>query len=201
MSFIDDLQGVDFKRIGSETLPIKVFFIACLCVAVGALMYYFLIMPQIEELDAVAQSEQSLRNDFVEKQKKASKLEPYKQQLAEMDQTFGSMLKNLPDKTEVDSLLIEISRAGSSNNLKIDRFQPMGERPKEFYAEYPIDMHLNGSYSELTGFVSSIAALQRIVTLHEVDIKPASGNKDAAADKGKINITLVAKTYRYITNE
>lgn len=195
---LEDIQNIDFKQLGSESLAIRIFLVVMLCAAVCAGFYFGLIKGQIETLKASEAKELTLKASFEAKQKKAAKLEPYKQQLAEMKKTFGSMLKSLPDKTEVESLLVEISRAGSSNNLKIEKFRPTGEIKREFYAEYPIDMTLKGSYGELTGFVSSVAALQRIVTLHEVDIKPSEKSKDGEVNED-IDVTLVAKTYRYLS--
>lgn len=190
------LEPDNLKRIGSLPIAFRAGVIAIACIVVLAGGYYFVVSKKQEALESVQSQEQSLRAEFDRKQRKASNLQAYEEQLEEMKKTFGSMLKSLPDKTEVDNLLVEVSRAGSANNLKINQFKPTGEQSKEFYAEYPITMRLAGSYAELTGFISSIAAMQRIVTLHNITITP-EGN-DASR---LLNIELTAKTYRYLSDE
>lgn len=196
MTFEDlqNLQPEDLKKIGTAPLPVKLIAIAIICAVVAAGGYFLLIKNQIETRNRAVAQEATLKQEFEQKQRKASNLEAYEKQLAEMKQTFGSMLKSLPDKAEVESLLVEISRAGSANNLKINKFSPTGEQPKEFYAEYPISMAIEGTYGELTGFISSVAALQRIVTLHDIQIDPVR-------DSENISVTMTAKTYRYLSDE
>jgi type IV pilus assembly protein PilO len=193
----DDLQNIqpeDIKKIGGAPLPVKLLVIAIIFVVVIVLGYLVVIEDQVNQIKRAEQKEVSLKQEFEKKQRKASNLSAYEDQLKEMEATFGSMLKSLPDKAEVESLLVEISRAGSANNLKINVFSPQGEEAKEFYAEYPIKMAVEGSYGELTGFVSSVAALQRIVTIHDVVIEPL-------VDSGDANIEFTAKTYRYLSDE
>lgn len=191
---LQNIQPEDLKKIGAAPLPIKIGAIVIICVIVSALSYNFLVKKSISTLETTKNKEITLKQDFEAKQRKASNLEAYENQLKEMEATFGSMLKSLPDKAEVESLLVEISRAGSANNLKINKFNPTTESPKEFYAEYPITMELEGTYGEFTGFISSVASLQRIVTLHNVQITPIN-------DSENINISLTAKTYRYISDD
>lgn len=191
---LQNLQPEDIKKIGSAPLPVKLGAIALVFILVLVLSYFGVIEGQSKNLKTSEQEELSLKSEFEKKQKKASNLSAYETQLEEMERTFGSMLKSLPDKAEVESLLVEISRAGSANNLKINVFSPRGEEPREFYAEYPINMTVEGSYGELTGFVSDVAALQRIVTLHDVKIEPLEGGGDA-------RVEFVAKTYRYLSDE
>lgn len=191
---LQNLQPEDLKKIGTAPLPVKLIAIAVICSVVAAAGYFFLIKTQIEARNTAASQESTLKQEFERKQRKASNLKAYEDQLTEMKETFGSMLKSLPDKAEVESLLVEISRAGSANNLKISKFSPTGEQPKEFYAEYPISMAIEGTYGELTGFISSVAALQRIVTLHDIQITPIQ-------DSENISVTMTAKTYRYLSDE
>ncbi len=196
---MEELQALledpeNLKKIGSAPLPVRIGAIVLICILVAVLGYVFLIKDKIAERDTAVRQEATLKQEFESKQKKASNLNAYEVQLEEMKRTFGSMLKSLPDKAEVESLLVEISRAGSANNLKINQFQPTGERPKEFYAEYPISMAVEGTYGELTGFVSSVASLQRIVTLHNIDIQPQQ-------DSDEVMVNLTAKTYRYLSDE
>lgn len=192
----DYLEPDNLKKIGSlpKAFQAGVIVVVCALVLLGG--YYFVISKKQEELEKTQQSEQALRDEFEQKQRKASNLKAYEEQLEEMKKTFGSMLKSLPDKTEVDNLLVEVSRAGSSNNLRINQFKPTGEQSKEFYAEYPITMRLAGSYTELTGFISSIAAMQRIVTLHNINIEP-----EGEENSSLLNVELTAKTYRYLSDE
>jgi type IV pilus assembly protein PilO len=196
MTFEDlqNLQPEDLKKIGAAPVPVKLLAVAIVCVVVAVLGYFVLVVDHVEKLKTTQQKEVTLKQEFERKQSKASNLTAYEDQLKEMEVTFGSMLKSLPDKAEVESLLVEISRAGSANNLKINIFSPTGESPKEFYAEYPIKMNVEGSYGELTGFVSNVSALQRIVTLHDIKIEPLTDSDDAS-------VTFTAKTYRYISNE
>jgi type IV pilus assembly protein PilO len=196
MTFEDlqNLQPEDLKKIGAAPVPVKLLAVAIICVVVAVLGYFVLVVDHVEKLKTTQQKEVTLKQEFERKQSKASNLTAYEDQLKEMEVTFGSMLKSLPDKAEVESLLVEISRAGSANNLKINIFSPAGESPKEFYAEYPIKMNVEGSYGELTGFVSNVSALQRIVTLHDIRIEPLTDSDDAS-------VTFTAKTYRYISNE
>lgn len=191
---LQNIQPEDIKKIGGAPLPVKLLAIAVICVVVIVLGYLGIVEEQVKKLERAEQEELSLKKEFEKKQRKSSNLVAYENQLKEMEVTFGSMLKSLPDKAEVESLLVEISRAGSANNLKINIFSPAGEEPKEFYAEYPIKMSVEGSYGELTGFVSNVASLQRIVTLHDVKIEPIEGGGDA-------NIEFTAKTYRYLSDE
>lgn len=191
---INNLQPEDIKKIGSAPLPVRLAVIVLLAIVVAVGGYFLLIKDKVESWEKAEAEEIGLKQQFEAKQKKASNLEAYEAQMEEMKKTFGSMLKSLPDQAEVENLLVEISRAGSANNLKINKFSPAGERPKEFYAEYPINMELFGTYEELTGFVSDIASLQRIVTLHDFNIKPTK-------DGSKINVKLNARTYRYLSDE
>lgn len=194
---LQNFQLEDLNKIGSAPLVVRIVAVVVICAAVAGLGFYFLINPKITDLENTARKETQLRTEFEQKQRKASNLEAYEEQLEEMKKTFGSMLKSLPDKAEVESLLVEISRAGSANNLKINQFKPTGEVPKEFYAEFPINMRLVGSYGELTGFISSIAALQRIVTLHNIEVSPL----DSENNLSELDVKLTAKTYRYLTDE
>jgi type IV pilus assembly protein PilO len=141
--------------------------------------------------------EQDLRSQFENKQQRAANLEAYKGQLSEMERSFGTMLRQLPGKTEVPNLLVDISQTGLAAGLQEKLFQPGSEKGNGFYAELPIKIKLVGSYHEFGAFVSGIAALPRIVTLHDIQIAPTAG------DKGYDNLTMdvTAKTYRYIEDE
>jgi type IV pilus assembly protein PilO len=151
---------------------------------------------QRQELQRRQDEEQKLRQEFREKHAKAVNLELYKQQLKDIERSFGALLRQLPGKTEVPSLLVDISQTGLAAGLQEKLFQPEAEQKKDFYAELPIKIRLTGSYHQFGEFVSGIAALPRIVTLHDIDIK--SDNKDAY---DQLSLELTAKTYRYMDED
>ncbi|GAB6041180.1 type IV pilus inner membrane component PilO [Endothiovibrio diazotrophicus] len=151
--------------------------------------YYFDTMDQQEALAGLEKKEDELRTDFEVKQRKAANLEKLRAQLKEMEESFGSMLRQLPEKTEVENLLDDISHTGLASGLEFTLFKPAGEVRKEFYAELPISLNVNGNYHEFGAFASGVAALPRIVTLHNINI----------SGKGsELNMSATAKTYRYL---
>lgn len=166
--------------------------------AAGLFSYLIAIRDQGPELENVRAEEKNLLLRLESKARKAANLQPYTLQLKEMQQTFGSMLRQLPDKTEVPTLLVDISQTGIASGLEEKLFQPGTEMKKEFYAELPIKIRLTGSYHAIGNFVSGIAALPRIVTLHDFQIIPIA-NKSATADQ--LQLDLIAKTYRYLDEE
>lgn len=166
-------------------------------VATIALTYFLAWKPKKPELDTARAEEQTLLSTLETKARKAANLDAYKAQLAEMEQSFGAMLRKLPNKTEVPNLLTDISQQGSGAGLEQRLFQPSAQVNKDFYAELPIKMRLTGSYHAIGAFVSGIAALPRIVTLHDVEIAPSS--KDKGLDQLQLDVT--AKTYRYLDDE
>jgi type IV pilus assembly protein PilO len=197
--FIQQLRGLDFNDIGRWPWIFHVFFIALFwAVVVSGAGYYFLIhKPQMPVLEKAEAEEQELRASFEEKQRKAANFDAYKQQLAEIERSFGTMLRQLPGKTEIPNLLVDISQTGLGAGLQEELFQPMDEIRKDFYAEKPIKIRLKGAYHEFGRFVSDIAALPRIVTLHDIEIGPAG--KDSGPDELALNVT--AKTYRYLDED
>jgi type IV pilus assembly protein PilO len=154
--------------------------------------------PLDPELTSVQAEEQNLLSELETKARKAANLKIYTEQLKQMQDTFGSMLRQLPDKTEVPSLLVDISQTGIGAGLQEKLFQPGTEEKKEFYAELPIRIRLTGSYHAIGNFVSGIAALPRIVTMHDFHIAPTAG-KGSSSDQ--LQIDLTAKTYRYLDDE
>jgi type IV pilus assembly protein PilO len=163
--------------------------------AVG-LTYGWVWQSKNPELDAAQSQEQSLRTEFHDKHAKAVNLDVYKQQLKDIERSFGALLRQLPGKTEVPNLLVDISQTGLAAGLGEKLFQPAPEQKKDFYAELPIKIRLTGGYHQLAQFVSGIAALPRIVTLHDIEITPE--NKD---NYDQLNLDLTAKTYRYLDEE
>jgi type IV pilus assembly protein PilO len=147
-------------------------------------------------LRAAERQEVDLRAQFEDRQRKAANFDAYRAQLAEIERDFGAMLRQLPGKTEVPSLLVDISQTGLGAGLEEQTFTPMGEIQKDFYAELPIKLRYTGSYHELGNFVSGIAALPRIVTLHDISIKPVN-----ASSTDDLVLDVTAKTYRYLDEE
>jgi len=153
--------------------------------------YYLDIEEQYTDLARVEQTEQDLRQDFEIKQAKAANLDAYRAQLAEMEESFGAMLRQLPNRTEVADLLVDVSQTGLAAGLEFELFQPQGEVPKDFYAELPIKIRVVGDYHEFGEFVSGLASLPRIVTIHDVQIKPRKTGTDLIME-------ATARTYRYL---
>jgi type IV pilus assembly protein PilO len=189
------LSELDFNESGEWPVIIKMVAILLLCLLVWGGGYYFIIKDKQAELLGLEQKEQQLRNEFEAKTAKAINLEAYKEQMVEMKIAFASMLKQLPRKSEVADLLIDISRTGLINGLQFELFKPEGERPVDFYAELPISMKVTGTYHQFGDFVSGIAALPRIVTLHNLTMAPLGKNS------GKMSLAITAKTYRYFDQE
>lgn len=190
---LNELDVNDIKRIGTAPAIVKVILIVFLCIVVAVAGYFLVTTPKLEELKKVENEENNLRITFDEKAAKAANLEAYKQQLDEMRQSFGALLRQLPNKTEIETLLTDISQTGISSGLEIELFKPEGLVPKDFYAEYPIKLKVTGRYHQFAQFVSGVAALPRIVTLQNIEIKPAG--KDSGV---KLSMELTAVTYQYL---
>ncbi len=190
---LDELDIDDLKKIGSAPLAVKIAIIVALCAALAAAGYFLDTTKQKIELEKHIAEEQQLRQVFSAKQAKAANLEAYKQQLDEMRTSFGALLRQLPNETEIETLLTDISQTGISAGLEIDYFKPEGLRPKEFYSEYPIKLKVTGRYHEFAEFISGVAALPRIVTVKDILIKPTD-------PKGgiKLSMELTAITYQYL---
>lgn len=192
---LSDLNNLDFNNLGSWPLPIKLVVVLLLVAAIGGAGYYFDTQHMIAELKKTEARETELRNTFEQKWNKVANLDAFRAQLEEMNKSFGAMLRQLPDKTEVADLLVDISQTGLANGLEFQLFKPGGENRKGFYAELPIQLQVTGTYHQFGAFVSGIAALPRIVTMHDMTIKPQGGGGGGAA---MLSMTAVAKTYRYL---
>ncbi len=197
------LNELDFNDVGSWPLPVKIGAIALVGLALLFAGYWFDTKQQLADLDVAKTREVELKTDFETKAHKAINLDLYKQQMAEMERSFGAMLRQLPSQTEVAELLADISQTGLANGLEFDLFKPKDEIPAEFYAELPIQVKVTGVYHEFGAFVSAVAALPRIVTLHDISISPAQAKEikgsDLKSDKGVVLVMeATAKTYRYI---
>lgn len=200
------LNELDFNDVGSWPLPVKIGAIALVGLALLFAGYWFDTKQQLANLDVAKTREAELKTDFEAKAHKAINLDLYKQQMAEMERSFGAMLRQLPSQTEVAELLADISQTGLANGLEFDLFKPKDEIPAEFYAELPIQVKVTGVYHEFGAFVSAVAALPRIVTLHDISISPAQAKEikgsDMKSDKGVVLVMeATAKTYRYIEEQ
>jgi type IV pilus assembly protein PilO len=196
MSVLDQIRELDTNDPGRWPLPFRLGAIGLIFVVAVVLLAYLLAWkPKKPELDAARAEETKLLTTLEQKAKKAANLDAYKAQLAEMEQSFGAMLRKLPNKTEVPNLLTDISQQGTAAGLDQKLFQPSAQNIKDFYAELPIKMRLTGSFHSIGAFVSGIAALPRIVTLHDVEITQKAKNSD------ELELNVTAKTYRYLDEE
>jgi len=200
MSVMDELNNLDFNNIGNASNPIKFGFLAIVFIAIIAAGIYFDTQKQLDDLKKVERKETELKSEFTVKADQAAKLELYKDQLAEMQASFQAILRQLPEKTDVESLLVDVSQTGLANGLEIKKFKPSNEEKKGFYAELPISLEVSGKYHDLASFISGVAALPRIVTMHELKLE----RKEPKADEppsDKLKMTAVAKTYRYLKED
>jgi type IV pilus assembly protein PilO len=193
---LKNLDVQDLRRIGTAPKPVQLFVIALLAAAIVGGIGWFVIKPQLTTLEQAERTEQELKEEFREKQSRAANLEAYKEQLANMEESFGAMLRQLPGKTDMESLLVDLSQTSVAAGLEVKYFEPGNERKREFYAEYPIKLRVAGTYHEFGKFVSGLAALPRIVTLHDIAIEPNGEQKKGSTTA--LSMTLQAKTYRYL---
>ena len=190
-----DLNNLDINNIGSWPVAIKGVLIAVVSVGVLALGYFVDIQAQQQNLEQITHQEKSLKQDFEAKQARAANLDAYKAQMVEMENSFGAMIRQLPSKTEVEDLLVDISQTGLASGIEFQLFKPLSEKHIEFYAELPITLKMTGTYHQFGEFVSGIAALPRIVTLENISIVGGKGKK---GEKGNLTMKATAKTYRYL---
>jgi type IV pilus assembly protein PilO len=200
MSLIQELRSLDPRDPGRWPFAVRALSIAiCFVIVAAALIYFFVWQDRMPQLQQVEDQEQQLRNEYRTKHAKAVNLNVYKQQLADIEKSFGALLRQLPSKTEVPNLLVDISQTGLAAALQEKLFQPEPEVKKDFYAELPIKITLTGSYHQFGAFVSGIAALPRIVTLHDITITPV--DKTGSGGFDKLQLDLTAKTYRYLDDD
>lgn len=193
-----DINDLDFKTAGSWPGPVKA--ICCLLVAVVVLVltYYLVIEDMQVELENVASQEQTLKDQYKVKAERVANLDEYKEQMVEMEQTFGALLQQLPSDTEVPGLLEDISAVGEQAGLEIESIVLRPEAVREFYTELPIQIGVQGSYHDLAAFVSGVAGLPRIVTLHDFSIsKSKAPGASPGAGVERLRMDITAKTYRY----
>ena len=197
MNLVEELQSLDVNDVGRWPFAFRAGVIAiAFALVVGLGIYWFIVKDKAPQLDRVQEEEQELRVTFENKQRKAANYDAYKAQLAQIEQSFGTMLRQLPGKTEIPSLIVDISQTGLAAGLQEKLFIPQGEIPKDFYAEKPIKIRLTGGYHEIGNFVSGIAALPRIVTLHNINI-----TQEDTTVFDNLSIEVTAQTYRYLDEE
>ena len=201
MSFFSDIQNLDRNNVGGWPQSIKIFFTVLLFGFVLLFGWYFFVSDQQDSLTTLANKENQLKQDFSAKQAKSVNLEALQQQLDEMQDMLRQLLRQLPSKTEMPELLIDISQTAQSAVLESDLFQPGPETPKDFYAEKPITLRFTGTYHQFGTFISGVASLPRVVilTLHDVSLTPKSSGKDGSSDQLVLQGTV--KTYRYLDDE
>lgn len=184
----------DLQSLGNAPAAVKAIVVALLLALVIGAGYYFHTSKQMESLKGVEAEEEQLKRTFENKAKKSANLEIYKEQLEEMKVEFGTMLRQLPSQTEIPAVILDVSQTGLASGLKILLFKPQGEVDKGFYAEKPIQIQVSGDYHQMARFSSGIAALPRIVTLHNIKLKPAD-------KEGILIMDVTAKTYRYLADD
>ena len=193
---LDDFNNIDFKNAGSLPAPVKAVLLAAIFLIILVLGYYFLWTDAFSSLDTAKSKEQELRTVFLEKQAQAVNLEGYRQQMVDIEKTFGALLKQLPDKSQMDGLLTDINQAGLGRGLEFELFKPGQESQAEFYAEMPIAIKVLGTYHDLGAFATDISKLSRIVTLNDITVsaaKEVKSNTEAA-----LVMEATAKTFRYL---
>lgn len=197
MSFIDELQSLDVNDVGRWPFAFRSAVIAIVFAGViGLGIYFTIIKDKRPQLQRAADTEIELKTAFENKQTKAANYDKYKEQLSQIEQSFGTMLRQLPGETEIPSLIVDISQTGLAAGLQEKLFIPQAEIPKDFYAEKPIKIRLTGSYHEIGNFVSGIAALPRIVTLHDINI-----TLENAESFDNLSMEVTAQTYRYLDED
>ena len=196
-NFLEELQNLDANDIGRWPFAFRAGVIGIVfTVVVGLGIYWIIIEDKAPALERAQEEEVTLRQVFENKQRKAANYDAYRAQLAQIEQSFGTMLRQLPGETEIPSLIVDISQTGLAAGLQEKLFQPQPEIPRDFYAEKPITISLSGGYHEIANFVSGVAALPRIVTLHDINITP-----DSPDNFDSLTLQVTAKTYRYIEEE
>ncbi len=197
MNIVEELQSLDINDVGRWPLGFRAALIVLVfSVVTGLGIYWTIVQDKAPQLSRAQEDEQTLRVTFENKQRKAANYDAYKRQLSQIEQSFGTMLRQLPGETEIPSLIVDISQTGLAAGLQEKLFLPQAEIPKDFYAEKPIKIRLSGGYHEMANFVSGIAALPRIVTLHDISITPESQDSF-----DRLSLEVTAKTVRYLDEE
>lgn len=195
---LDDFNNIDFNNAGSLPGPVKAVLLAGLFLLLFGLGYWYFWTDAFSKLDEAKAKEQELRTVFLDKKAQAINLEGYKQQMVEIEKTFGALLKQLPDRSQMDGLLTDINQAGLARGLEFELFKPGSETQTEFYAEMPIAIKVQGNYHDLGAFATDISKLSRIVTLSDISIVSGAAKEGKVPADTKLVMEATAKTYRYL---
>jgi type IV pilus assembly protein PilO len=201
------LRDLDFNNIGGWPQQAKIGLCVIIALVIIGVSWLLFVKDKLNELTNLENTERSLREEFADKQGKASNLEPLKQQLAQMEEQLKQMLRQLPSKTEMPDLIVDISQTALATGITNELFQPGPEVPKEFYAEKPIALRMVGSYHQFGGFVSGVATLPRVVimTMHDIQLQPRSKDKNnkpiPITPNSPLELAGTVKTYRYLDEE
>ncbi len=202
MDFEELQRQLEPENIGNAPFIVKMGVVTVLFVAIVGAGLYFDTQEQLATLEKFQKIEFELKEEFKIKAAQSAKLELYKEQLAEMRASFGALLRQLPEKTEVESLLVDVSQTGLASGLEVKKFRPSAEQKKGFYAELPIAIEVVGSYHQLATFISGLAALPRIVTISDLNLKPQKKkSSDKPGGANKLIMSATAKTYRYLQED
>jgi type IV pilus assembly protein PilO len=204
MSFFDDLRNLDRNNVGGWPKSIKTFFAVLIFALILLAGWWFKIRDQQADLERQQQREEALKKEFATKQAKVVNLPAYRKQLEDMKEMLRTMLRQLPSKTEMPDLLVDISQTALAAGIVVDLFQPGPEVVKEFYAEKPIQLKMLGTYHQFGTFISGVASLPRVVilTMHDVSLRPATPKGSTApAPGGQLTLEGTVKTYRYVDDE
>ena len=201
---LNELRDLDFNDIGSAPASVRYVILVVVLAVVLAIGYFLLVKNKTEQLERVKQQELTLRSDFEYKQQKAANLEAYEAQLAEMQELLETMFRQLPSKTEMDKLLVDISQTALGAGIDVQLFQPNAEALHDFYAERPISVRMLGDYHQFGEFVSGVASLPRVVilTMHDIALRLAT-DRDVGVSRndGRLILEGTVKTYRYIDED
>jgi len=199
---LNELRDLDFNDIGSAPTSVRYIILSFLLIIILAIGYFLLIKAKTEQLEQVQKRELALRVEFEDKQEKAANLEAYEAQLAEMQELLETMFRQLPSKTEMDKLLVDVSQTALGAGIDVQLFQPNAETHHDFYAERPISVRMLGDYHQFGEFVSGVASLPRVVilTMHDISLRRANP-RDIGGGDGRLILEGSVKTYRYIDEE
>lgn len=201
MSLIDDLRKADINNLGSSPVTVQAIFAGLLFALICGIGWYMYFKPSHEEFDALVAKEAGLRGEFEQKQERAANLQAYREQLQQIELVLQQMLRQLPGKTEMPDLLVDISQTALASGITNELFEPQAEITKDFYAEKPISLRMVGSYHQFGDFVSGVASLPRVVILTMHDISLKQNQRDANAPQGQLILEGTVKTYRYLDED
>lgn len=196
----EDINNIDLQNAGNLPLPVKAFLLAILFTLILILGYFVFWQPAFESLEAEKTKEASLKQVYLDKKSQAINLAVYTQQMVEIEKAFGALLKQLPDRSQIDGLLTDINQAGLERGLEFELFKPGNEIIDEFYAEMPIAIRVVGHYQDLGEFATTVSKLSRIVTLDNISIRNQQKSSDQKANLSDSLLVMdaTARTYRYL---